>query len=156
MNTKYILHHIILAIIFLSFIGFVIYFLNDLPSKWSFDRQEVSSLVLIDKNSVVGIVAPVVIIPLGSREITAFNTLPEQTDDTPCISASNMDICQTDKLIAASNEFDFGDKLLIDGQVYEIQDRMSLKYQTRIDLLMKSKSSALSFGKQVKEVYILK
>ena len=95
-------------------------------------------------------------ITLGIREITAYTPSPEETDDSPCITASGLDICQTRLSVVATNELPFGRKVEIAGQEYLVADRMSKKYPNRYDLLMYSKEEALNFGKQNLEVKLLK
>ena len=85
---------------------------------------------------------------LGHRVITAYNPVPEQTDSTPCISASGMNICETSKNIAATNELPFGTLLVINGKVWEVQDRTNERYTNRIDLLMYNYQEAKNWGKQ--------
>jgi 3D (Asp-Asp-Asp) domain-containing protein len=80
--------------------------------------------------------------------VTAYWPHPSETDETPCISASGMDICQIKKRICASNEFPFGTKLLIDGKVWEVQDRMNPKFSDRIDLFFKNKKEVEDWGKR--------
>ena len=85
---------------------------------------------------------------IGYREITAYNPVEEQTDDTPCFTASGLEICETKRSIVASNEFAFGTLLKIDGKIYEVQDRINAKYKNRIDLLMYDYQEALDWGKR--------
>ena len=86
------------------------------------------------------------------RTVTAYNPVPWETDDTPCISASGMNICQTSKKVCASNEFPFGTLLLIDGEIWEVQDRMSRKYNDRVDLFFMTKEELQKWGKRTVEV----
>ena len=89
---------------------------------------------------------------IGYRVVTAYNPVPEQTDDTPCISASGLNVCETSRNIVASNEFAFGTKLMIDGKVWEVQDRTHSKYDYRIDLLMYDYQEAIDFGKRTLKI----
>lgn len=86
------------------------------------------------------------------REVTAYYPVPWETDEDPCISASGMNICKTTKKICASNEFPFGTKLLIAGEIWEVQDRMNPKYHKIIDLFFKDKESMKRWGKRTVEV----
>lgn len=86
------------------------------------------------------------------RTVTFYYPVSWQTDDTPCISASGINICEATIKICASNEFPFGTKLLIDGEVCEVQDRMNSRYTYRIDLFFKDKESAANWGKRTLEV----
>lgn len=89
--------------------------------------------------------------------VTAYAAVPEQTDASPCIAASGMDICQLNMnlgtlgvdSICASNDFPFGTKLLINGQgTCMVLDRMNARYtaQNRIDLFAGSALEASLFG----------
>lgn len=89
------------------------------------------------------------------RTVTAYYPVPWETDDEPCISASGMNICQTAKKVCASNEFPFGSLLLIDGDIWEVQDRMSRKYSDRIDLFFMTKEEMKKWGKRTVEVILL-
>lgn len=92
----------------------------------------------------------VVVEEIGRHTITAYTLTIEQTDDTPCISASGLDVCKTDKLICACpREYEFRTKFLIDGQVYHCEDRLSEKYDYRFDILMNDYDEALEWGKQI-------
>jgi len=87
--------------------------------------------------------------------VTAYNAIEYQTDNTPCISASGLNVCETDELICACpREFEFGTKFKINGKIYDCQDRLHLKYDDRIDLLMHTIEEAKEFGKQELKVYI--
>ena len=89
---------------------------------------------------------------IGYRVVTAYNPVPEQTDDTPCISASGLNVCETSRNIIASNEFAFGTLLMIDGEIWEVQDRTHSKYDYRIDLLMYDYQEAIDFGKRTLKI----
>ena len=92
---------------------------------------------------------------LGYRVITAYNPVPKQTDSTPCISASGLNVCETKKRIVATNEFPFGTKLLIDGKIWEVQDRTNKRYSHRIDLLMYDYEEAKQWGKKTLKIELI-
>ena len=84
------------------------------------------------------------------REITMYNSLPEQTDSTPCISADGTNICEVDYNVCATNAFPFGTKLYIDklGECI-VKDRMNKRYSERIDWYAgMDKDRAINFGVQ--------
>jgi len=89
---------------------------------------------------------------IGDRVITAYNPVPEQTDSDPCISASGMNVCETNKNIVATNEFAFGTQLMIDGKIWEVQDRTHSRYKYRIDLLMYDYQDAINWGKKTLKI----
>ena len=120
----------------------IIAVLDKIPSR-SFTITPEEKSVIIEKEKV------------GFRIITAYNAVPEQTDDTPCISASGLDVCNTDKKICASNEFPFGTLLLIENEVWEVQDRTNSRYSYRIDLLVSDYDDAMQWGNRTLEVKII-
>lgn len=66
--------------------------------------------------------------------VTGYNTVPEQTDDTPCIAASGADICGRTDVIACPRAIPLGTHALIDGREYVCEDRLAKKYDHRIDI----------------------
>lgn len=90
---------------------------------------------------------------LGWRIITAYSSCPEETDDTPFITASGQRVRDG---IIATNELPIGTKVIIEGLgEFEVQDRTNKRYDYRVDIWMSSKEEALNFGRQLKEIYIL-
>lgn len=118
-------------------------------------NENLQGLMLVESNSLIGISPPVY---LGKQlkvlaTLTAYNPTYQQCDSTPCISASGMNICETKKKICACpREYPFGTKIEINGEIWECQDRLSLKYNHRIDLLMETKQEAMNWGKKTQEV----
>lgn len=87
--------------------------------------------------------------------VTAYNSLPWQTDDTPCITASGMDICErnTEDIIATNLWYlPFGTKVrlpdLYGDKIFQIEDRMNKRYSRRVDIWMKEYTDAKSFGRR--------
>ena len=101
------------------------------------------------------------------REVSAYNAGdPNQTDDSPCISANNENICNA--LDAgynrcAANFVKFGTRLRIETVSGDwsmeciVTDRMNSRYPNRVDIAMKKdeKTRALKFGVQRLVVSIL-
>jgi 3D (Asp-Asp-Asp) domain-containing protein len=92
--------------------------------------------------------------------ITAYNSDPAQTDDTPCITANGFDVCehgQEDTI--AANFLKFGTKIripeLYGDRIFVVRDRMNKRYTSRIDIWMKNKSDARSFGVQVAKIEVV-
>ena len=86
-----------------------------------------------------------------SATFTGYNAVKEQTDSTPCQTSSGYEICAEGPLprIVASNVYRFGTILDVEGYgQYEVQDRTSDKYGTRIDMLFKTYEEAIRFGKK--------
>lgn len=99
--------------------------------------------------------------PVGEiREITAYNAGdPNQTDSTPCISASGDNICNLlaqGKKICAANFVPIGTILEIEGLgACEVLDRMASRYPQNVDWAMEAhqKQGAIGFG--VKRLKVL-
>lgn len=89
------------------------------------------------------------------REVTAYNVGdPAQTDSTPCIGASGIDLCEA----LARGEKHCATNFVPLGTVIEIQnfgecvvsDRMNSRFANRVDVAMKlsEKDRAIKFGLQ--------
>ena len=86
--------------------------------------------------------------------LTAYNSHPYQTDSTPCISASGMDLCERNREdIVATNflNLPFGTKIrfpeLYGPKVFVVEDRMNSRYWASADLWLKDYAEARSFGR---------
>lgn len=96
------------------------------------------------------------------REVTAYNAgIPNQTDASPCISASGDNICKLlaqGEKICATNYVPLGTKLYIEnyGECI-VLDRMNSRFQNRVDIAMQAHEyeRAVKFGKQNLEVSII-
>ena len=93
--------------------------------------------------------------------ITAYTSQVAQTDDSPCITASGMDVCErgAEDIVATNfNWLPFGTKLkipeLFGDRVFIIHDRMNSRYSKRVDVWMKSYADAVKFGKKYTAVEI--
>ena len=83
---------------------------------------------------------------------TAYTSTANQTDTTPCISASGKNICRMYqrgiKIIAVSRDlrkrYPYGSIVIIEGQRYQVEDTMNKRYSRRIDIY---------FGKEHRKAY---
>lgn len=66
--------------------------------------------------------------------ITGYNTVIEQTDDTPCISASGENICGLENTVACPRFIPFYTIIRIYGEEYVCLDRLHEKYDDRFDI----------------------
>lgn len=66
--------------------------------------------------------------------VTGYNTVPEQTDATPCIAASGANICGRTDVVACPRALPLGTEVEIDGRRYTCEDRLAPKYDSRIDI----------------------
>ncbi|THB68190.1 MAG: hypothetical protein D6E12_07020 [Desulfovibrio sp.] len=91
--------------------------------------------------------------------VTAYSPTPDQTDDTPFITANNNRVRPGIAAVSPdlfANGWVFGRKIyVVDYGVYEIDDLMAQRMQNTIDIFMFSRQEALTFGKQQLRVYLL-
>jgi len=89
--------------------------------------------------------------------VTAYSSTPDQTDDTPFITASGEHVRAG---IIANNMLPFGTKVIIPqlygNQVFVVEDRMNKsKSDYHIDIWMPTKTMALDFGAKTAEIQVL-
>lgn len=85
--------------------------------------------------------------------ITMYNSVPEQTDDTPFHTASGKYVRQG---IVANNCLPFGSKVIIAGAVYEVQDRMNSRYGCEyFDIWSESIPEARAYGVKSQLVLVM-
>jgi 3D (Asp-Asp-Asp) domain-containing protein len=96
--------------------------------------------------------------------ITAYNPEPDQTDDTPFITASAAHV--RDGIVALSYdlertlELEFGDIVVLEtrnGQhlgEFEFQDRMNKRWRNKVDIFMWKLQDAKKFGKVPGRMYV--
>jgi hypothetical protein len=66
--------------------------------------------------------------------VTGYNTTTGQTDDTPCIAASGVNICGRTDAVACPRSISLGTVLQIRGVLYVCEDRLAKKYDSRFDI----------------------
>jgi 3D (Asp-Asp-Asp) domain-containing protein len=91
---------------------------------------------------------------------TAYSSTVDQTDSTPCITASGFDVCQHGKEdVIAANFLPLGAKVripeLYDEKIFTVEDRMHPRFSHRIDLWKTSRERALSFGKRLVKLEVI-
>ncbi len=85
--------------------------------------------------------------------VTAYTPVPQETDDTPLINASNKKVAKGD---IANNCLPFGTRVRIDKEIYIVRDRLNKRYNcNHFDILVWNKQKALEWGKQRKVVDVL-
>lgn len=81
------------------------------------------------------------------REVTAYTSRPQETDDSPCVSADGSVVFDG---MVASNGLPFGTKFRIPDyfgdKVFEVRDRMNARYTTRIDIWMDNTKEMYQWG----------
>lgn len=66
--------------------------------------------------------------------VTGYNTVREQTDDTPCVAASGANICGRRDTVACPQQVPLGAIVEIRGRKYRCEDRMARKFGGRFDI----------------------
>jgi 3D (Asp-Asp-Asp) domain-containing protein len=93
--------------------------------------------------------------PLYMR-ITAYSSSPDETDDTPFITAAGTRVRDG---IVATNALPFGTKIkipeLFGEKTFTVEDRMHRRMKNVVDIWMSSKTKALRFGVSYAEVTIV-
>jgi len=89
-------------------------------------------------------------------EITGYSSVPEQTDNTPFITASGKRVRDG---VVATNFLPFGTKIkipeLFGDKIFIVEDRMARRYFHRIDIWFTDTKAARRFGVQQAEIIIL-
>ena len=89
--------------------------------------------------------------------VTAYSSTPDQTDDTPFITASGLHVAEN---IIANNLLPFGTKIRIPSlygdKIFTVGDRLaSYKSKYHVDLWMPSRVMAINFGVKTVEIEVL-
>ena len=88
--------------------------------------------------------------------VTAYTSTPEETDDTPFITANNTEV--RDGIIAA-NFLPFGARIQIPeafgDKIFTVTDRMHARKQNFVDIWMPDRDEALAFGIRHTEIVLL-
>lgn len=87
---------------------------------------------------------------------TAYSSTVDQCDASPFITASGQHVRDG---IIATNFLPFGTRVkipeLYGDKVFEVQDRMNRRYQTRIDIWMPTRGEAIQFGVRRVKIEVL-
>jgi 3D (Asp-Asp-Asp) domain-containing protein len=88
--------------------------------------------------------------------VTGYSSTPDQTDDTPFITASGNSVRPG---IAAANWLPFGTKIMLpelfDDKVFVVEDRMHPKNDDKLDIWFETREEALKFGVHKTRIVIL-
>ena len=89
-------------------------------------------------------------------KITAYASVPEETDDTPFITANGTYVHDG---IVATNLLPFGTKIkipsLFGDKIFVVEDRMNQRMKNGLDIWMSDRSSAIHFGANYAKVIVL-
>ena len=69
-----------------------------------------------------------------TTKVTGYNTVPEQTDNTPCIASSGENICGKKNVVACPRELKVGTIVEIHGKEYKCLDILAEKFDHRFDI----------------------
>lgn len=83
--------------------------------------------------------------------MTAYTSEVGQTDESPCITASGLDVCERNmENVVAANFLPLGTRVkipeLYGNRVFYVEDRMNARYNYKMDIWMKDISDAKAFG----------
>lgn len=131
--------------------------LTILALVWQFAFPRLTSLAAYSEDEATDMAIAGLIEELGEPlkvinvPVTAYNSLPGQTDSTPCITANGFNLCQNNQQnVIAANFLPFGTKVRFPDYdpdtIYTVQDRMNARYAYRADIWMKTKGEAINFG----------
>ena len=85
--------------------------------------------------------------------ITAYTSDVYQTDDSPCVTASGLDVCDRNiENVVAANFLPIGTRVripeLFGDRVFYVEDRMNARYYYKMDIWMRELEAAKTFGVQ--------
>ncbi len=88
--------------------------------------------------------------------VTAYSSTPDQTDDTPFITASNTTVRRG---VVAANFLRFGTRVRLPAnfgeEVFVVEDRMHERFSDRLDIWMESRATARTWGVRYVTIEIL-
>lgn len=116
-----------------------------LALNFVFSPSEAEREIVIEKDSFLK--EEPVIKKIGYFKITGYSSSPDETDDTPWLTAINT---LAREGIVASNDLPFGTKIkipsLFGDKVFVVEDRLNSRFKGVIDIWFPSKEEALNFG----------
>jgi len=91
--------------------------------------------------------------------VTAYSPTEDQCDNTPYITASNIEVRKG--IVALSRDIEqkfdlkFGDQILLEGiGLFVFHDRMNKRHKKKVDIFMWSREKAKMFGSQETRLFI--
>ena len=97
-------------------------------------------------------------IPTKSNRKVVMNVSAYTASDDECGNGDNITASGkygTPFHTCASDDLPFGAMLLINGQIWIVEDRFGGGYSNRVDLMMETKDQCFDFGRQYIEVEII-
>ncbi|QQG52390.1 MAG: 3D domain-containing protein [Candidatus Falkowbacteria bacterium] len=102
-----------------------------------------------------------IVVSTSTHVMTAYNSEPGQTDNSPCITANGFNVCEHgEEDTIAANFLKFGTKVripeLFGDRVFVVRDRMNKRHADRVDIWMNNRSDAIKFGIKTAKIEVLK
>ncbi len=91
-------------------------------------KVKVLSQKAVEKREVARGVGSVIV-----ATVTGYNSVPEQTDSTPCVASGGY-ICGRDDVVACPTYLALGSWVTIEGKSYQCMDRTHPRYGSRFDI----------------------
>ncbi len=134
------------------------------------DRNTALETALFKQHDINVLLQKIVMATRGDKEnektistkqltVTAYSPRPQETDDTPGITASNTKV--REGIVAVSRDlfrqgWVFGKKVYIKNHgIFTISDLMNKRKQKSMDIFMHNTNKALEFGRRKLEVILL-
>lgn len=88
--------------------------------------------------------------------VYGYTSLPHLTDNTPCITASGLNVCNhKGRGVIANNCYSFDSVVVIGGISYDVNDRMNARYPCNVfDIWFPTYEEAINWGRREVEVKI--
>lgn len=125
---------------------------------WETDKDFFAGIGLVGENALIKANPPLAKETTRKMKIivTAYSSTPDQTDDTPFITASGT---RTRDGVTANNSLSFGTRVkfpqIFGDKIFVIEDRMAPKNSHKADIWMPTRQMALNFGVKYTEMEIL-
>lgn len=110
----------------------------------------------IESSSFVGVTSGALPKRVMKVTMTAYSSTPDQTDDTPFITATGDHVADG---IVAANFLPFNTYIqipkLFGNKVFVVKDRMHPRFSDRVDIWFADRAAAMKFGIRTAEIVIL-
>jgi len=126
------------------------------PNKTNFEYETANQAELLSSGEIKTSISGNSYSESRYVHVTGYSSTPEQTDDTPFITASGTHVRPG---TVAANWLPLGTKVqipeLFGDQVFVVDDRMNKRFNDRLDIWFSDIKSARSFGKHYTKIVIL-
>lgn len=116
------------------------------PNRWDWVEEDLCSLE--------DVLCPTEIKRVFYATVYGYSPTSDQTDSSPEITALGTKVR---KGIIANNCLSFGSKMMVNGSIFVIEDRMNSRYDCDVfDIWFKSREEAIKWGKKRVLIKLLK